>query len=153
MATQCSCLENPRDGGVWWAAVYGVAQSQTRLKRLSSSSSPIPPTPQFHFLETIIFNPLVIFSALYLHVPSHSVVSDTLWPMDCSPPGSSVHETVQVKNTRVGKHSHLQRIFPTQGSNLCLLHCRQIFLWSETLAEPYELFCTNFCVDICFQVF
>ena len=35
----CSCLENPRDGGVWWAAVYGVAQSQTRLKRLSSSSS------------------------------------------------------------------------------------------------------------------
>ena len=36
---QCSCLENPRDGGAWWAAVYGVAQSQTRLKRLGSSSS------------------------------------------------------------------------------------------------------------------
>ena len=36
---QCSCLENPRDGGAWWAAVYGVAQSQTWLKRLSSSSS------------------------------------------------------------------------------------------------------------------
>ena len=36
---QCSCLENPRDGGAWWAAVYGVAQSRTRLKRLSSSSS------------------------------------------------------------------------------------------------------------------
>ena len=36
---QCSCLENPRDGAVWWAAVYGVAQSRTRLKRLSSSSS------------------------------------------------------------------------------------------------------------------
>ena len=35
---QCSCLENPRDGGAWWAAVYGVAQSWTRLKRLSSSS-------------------------------------------------------------------------------------------------------------------
>ena len=33
---QCSCLENPRDGGIWWASVYGVAQSQTRLKRLSS---------------------------------------------------------------------------------------------------------------------
>ena len=32
---QCSCLENPRDGGTWWAAVYGVAQSQTRLKWLS----------------------------------------------------------------------------------------------------------------------
>ena len=36
---QCSCLENPRDGGAWWAAVYGVAHSWTRLKRLSSSSS------------------------------------------------------------------------------------------------------------------
>ena len=34
---QYSCLENPRDGGAWWAAVYGVAQSRTRLKRLSSS--------------------------------------------------------------------------------------------------------------------
>ena len=36
---QCSCLENPRDGGAWWAAVYGVAQNRTWLKRLSSSSS------------------------------------------------------------------------------------------------------------------
>ena len=36
---QYSCLENPRDGGAWWAAAYGVAQSRTRLKRLSSSSS------------------------------------------------------------------------------------------------------------------
>ena len=34
---QCSCLENPRDGGAWWAAVYGVAQSRTWLKRPSSS--------------------------------------------------------------------------------------------------------------------
>ena len=39
---QCSCLENPRDGGAWWAAVYGVAQSRTRLKRLSSSSLAVP---------------------------------------------------------------------------------------------------------------
>ena len=36
---QCSCLESPRDGRAWWAAVYGVAQSRTRLKWLSSSSS------------------------------------------------------------------------------------------------------------------
>ena len=36
---QCSCLENPRHVKAWWAAVYGVAQSRTRLKRLSSSSS------------------------------------------------------------------------------------------------------------------
>ena len=36
---QCSCLENPRDGGAWWAAIHGVTQSRTRLKWLSSSSS------------------------------------------------------------------------------------------------------------------
>ena len=39
---QYSCLENPMDGGAWWAAVYGVAQSRTRLKRLSCSSRHIP---------------------------------------------------------------------------------------------------------------
>ena len=38
---QGSCLENPRDGGAWWAAIYGVAQSRTGLKRLSSNSSNI----------------------------------------------------------------------------------------------------------------
>ena len=36
---QCSCLEKPRDGGAWWAAIYGVTQSRTWLKWLSSSSS------------------------------------------------------------------------------------------------------------------
>ena len=36
---QYSCLENPMDGAAWWADVYGVTQSRTRLKRLSSSSS------------------------------------------------------------------------------------------------------------------
>ena len=35
---QCSCLENPKDGGAWWSVIYGVAQSRTRLKWLSSSS-------------------------------------------------------------------------------------------------------------------
>ena len=38
---QCSCLENPRDRGAWWAAIYGIAQSWTQLKRLSSSSSSV----------------------------------------------------------------------------------------------------------------
>ena len=54
---QRSCLENPRDGGALWAAIYGVAQSWTRLTRLSSSSRA---TISVHF--------------------SHSVVSDTLVP-------------------------------------------------------------------------
>ena len=45
---QCSCLENPRDGGAWWASVYGVIQSWTGLKRLSSSSS----SPVYKSAET-----------------------------------------------------------------------------------------------------
>ena len=48
---QCSCLENPRDRGAWWAAVYGVTQSQTWLKRLSSSSSSMIETHYFFFLS------------------------------------------------------------------------------------------------------
>ena len=39
---QCSCLENPRDGGAWWAAVYGVTQSRTQLKRLSKDPESLP---------------------------------------------------------------------------------------------------------------
>ena len=46
---QGSCLVSPRDGGAWWAAVYGVAQSRTRLKRLSSSSS----SSNIHFVSLI----------------------------------------------------------------------------------------------------
>ena len=54
---QCSCLENPRDGRAWWAAVYGVAQSRTWLKRLSSNSSMdcSPPDTSVHgILQPVI---------------------------------------------------------------------------------------------------
>ena len=78
---QCSCLENPGDGGAWWAAVYGVAQSRTRLKRLSSSSSsssfPEKLSPAFALgcvlcIWTVIFSPqaltkisLSVFSSFF----------------------------------------------------------------------------------------
>ena len=51
----------------------------------------------------------------------------TLWdPMDCSPPGPSLHGDSPGKNTGIGCHALLQRIFPTQGLNPGVLHCRQI---------------------------
>ena len=54
---QCSCLENPRDGRAWWAAVCGVAQGRTRLKQLSSSSS----SSHLHLLfPFVIFFPLLL---------------------------------------------------------------------------------------------
>ena len=49
---QCSCLENARDGGAWWAAIYGITQSRTRLKWLSSSSC----------MDTIILNKMMFFN-------------------------------------------------------------------------------------------
>ena len=50
---QYSCLENPRDRGAWWAAIYGVAQSRTRLKRLSSSSSS---SSSMAYSQSFLFN-------------------------------------------------------------------------------------------------
>ena len=51
---QCSCLENPRDGGAWWAAIYGVTQSRTQLKWLSSSSSSIAEKKMNFRIDTLI---------------------------------------------------------------------------------------------------
>ena len=98
---QCSCLENPRDGGAWWAAVYGVAQSWTRLKRLSSSSRSL------RMIEGILKVKVV-----------HSCPA-LCEPIDCpcNSPG---------QNAGVGSLSLFQEIFPTQGSNPGLPHCRQI---------------------------
>ena len=67
---QCSCLENPRDGVAWWAAVYGVTQSRTRLKWLSSSSREGVPNYKInrkHALEAFLYNlSSVIFSSSYV---------------------------------------------------------------------------------------
>ena len=57
---QCSCLQNPRDRGAWWAAVYGVPKSRTRLKRLSSSSSrvlnrDITSLTKAHLVKAMVF--------------------------------------------------------------------------------------------------
>ena len=53
---QCSCLENPRDREAWWAAVYGVAQSWTRLKRLSSGTSSRITCGFYFILQAFILN-------------------------------------------------------------------------------------------------
>ena len=87
---QCSCLENPRDWGAWWEAVYGVAQSQARLKRLSSRGS------RLHFQFS-----LFTFLLQCMKVKSESEVTQSYMtlsdPMDCSLPGSSVHSIFQAR--------------------------------------------------------
>ena len=56
----CSCLENPRDGGSWWASVYGVAQSWTRLKWLSSSSSSSSSIPLYTYTTSFLSSHLLM---------------------------------------------------------------------------------------------
>ena len=62
-------------------------------------------------------------------------------PVDCSPPGSSVHGDAPGKNTGVSCHALLQGIFPTQGSNSGLSHCRQILYQLSYQGSP-KVLCT-----------
>ena len=135
---QCSCLENPRDGRAWWAAVYGVAQSQTWLKRLSSSSRFIPTPGCTYFFLSQDTSQVLILMIFFFFLKKHrykvcvcAQLLSHIWlcnPMDCGPPGSSVHGILQ---TRVGCHGLLQGTFSTQGLNLHLLHCRWIlYCWA-----------------------
>ena len=73
---QCSCLENPRDEGAWWAAVYGVAQSRTRLKRHSSSSSS----------RDIMYSIVTVVNRCCCQWPSGFLLSATPWIVACQPP-------------------------------------------------------------------
>ena len=73
---QCSCLENPRDRGAWWAAVYGVAQSWTRLKWLSSSSSYTYTMTTFSFLQNFLVFQELRMVLLFVCVVSQCLITD-----------------------------------------------------------------------------
>ena len=75
-ALQCSCLENPRDSGAWWAAVFGVAHSRTRLKRLSSSSSSSSMSVERAMPSILILSPL---SPLVLNLSQHNCLFLMSW--------------------------------------------------------------------------
>ena len=77
---QHSCLENPRDGGAWWAAVYGVAQSWTWLNRLSSSSSSNPLYGSDTEVGKVVVVPTFLANGLDWHCP--------VW-IQCKPHGLS----------------------------------------------------------------
>ena len=130
---QYSCLENPMDGGAWWAAIYGVTQSWTRLKRLSSSMHIFKDTIRMpdkkgsaaaaklllsdsmrphRWQPTRLFCPWdspgkntgvggCHFLLQCTKVKSESEVAQLYQtpsdPMDCSPPGSSIHGIFQAR--------------------------------------------------------
>ena len=92
--------KNPMHGRAWRAAVYGVAQSQTRLKQLSSSSWQVKESEVAQSCPTLCNT------------------------MDCSPPGSSVRVILQARILEWVALSSSRRS-SDQGLNLCLPHCRQ----------------------------
>ena len=76
----CSCLENPRDGGAWWATLYGVALSQTRLKWLSSSSS-IPCNILFClFLKSLFSSLFCVMLVLLTQLSFNFIFMECLFP-------------------------------------------------------------------------
>ena len=116
---QYSCLENPMDGGAWWATVHGVAKSRTRLSDL---------TLTFHSVCYSSERKAVLPSFINVRTKvseneseSRSVVYNSLQPHGLYSPWNSPGQ-----NTGVGSLSLLQGIFPTQGSSPGLPHCRWI---------------------------
>ena len=144
MATHSSVLawRIPGMGGAWWAAISGVAQSRTRLKRLSSISTSI----FIYSLFVIQLCPYVHVISIYpcLHPPIIYLSGAKLLqscltlcdPMDCSPPGSSVRGLLQARTLEWVAISSSRELFPTQGSNLGLLYLQADSLPSEPLGKP-----------------
>ena len=81
----------------------------------------------------------VIFSSVLCAVLSHSVLSNSLLPMDCSLPGTSVHGDSPGRDTGIVCHALLQGIFPNQGLNPDLPHCRRLLYHLSHQGSPYSL--------------
>ena len=115
---QWSCLENPRDRGTWWAAVYGVSQSRTRLKRLSSSSSSWEELCLLRHRRASIWNSRVSFSADRSSVPLGlpGVLASGRPTRGCVHAGSFVDDPGNPGRKRWGKRRSLER-------RLCVNDC------------------------------
>ena len=129
---QCSCLENPRDGGGWWAAIYGVVQSGTRLKRLSSSSREI---------ESIgcVCVCVCVLVCVCVCVQLLSHVLSLCDPMNCSPPGYSIYWTFQARILEwVAIFCSRGSSQPRDQTHVSCISCigRQFFTTSATWRAP-----------------
>ena len=136
---QCSCLENPRNRGDWWAAFYGVAQSQTQLKWLSSSSSSyVTPWTVAQQVPLLMgFSKQACWSGLPcpppVDLPKPGIESRSPALQEDSLPSELLGKS---KNTGVGSLSLLQSIFPTQELNQGLLPCMQILYQLSYQGNP-----------------
>ena len=118
---QCSCLENPRDGGAWWAAVYGVTQSWTRLKWLSSSSSSKEPYLMFSSISPSIFYNFCFVKAaavLWCIDTDNDYISSVNWGFWHDGESSSLHNVQRPQLSLL----HIKIAAAFYPVSICLLH-------------------------------
>ena len=144
---QCSCLENPRDGGAWWAAVYGVAQSRTRLKRLSSSSSMFIELmmPSNHL---ILCRPLLLMPSIFpsFRVFSNESVLHIRWPKYWSfsfsiSPSNEYSGLISFRMNwldLLAVEGTLKSLLQHHSSKASILQC-SAFLWSNSHIHTWLL--------------
>ena len=155
---QCSCLENPRDGRAWWAAVYGVAQSWTQLKQLSSNSSMMftglqeyltrtgESTPKIYF--TYFVHKCVTYIYVYIHRYIHThicIYTHTHTHTHTGFPGgtSGKEPTCQCRrHKRCRFHSWVRKIaWRRYGSSLqysCLENPMDRGIWQATMHGDHK---------------
>ena len=138
MATHSSILAWRMDRGAWQATVHGVTNSRTWLKQLNTTQHQEPRWsywPSDHILGPRGLVPMALFSfnrrITNMFCESRSVMSSCLWLRELYSPWNSPGQ-----NTGVGSLSLLQGIFPTQGSNPGLPHCRQILYQLSHQGSP-----------------
>ena len=145
MALGASVNANPRDGGAWWAAVYGVAQSRTRLKRLSSSRLCLCADENSSVNDVVIKLTLAAICACVLSCFSHVWLFVTLWTVARQAP--RVHGILQARILKwVAMFSSRKSSWPRDLTRIlvCLLHCRQnLYRWAtgeaQLLYKPSQL--------------
>ena len=109
---QCSCLENPRDGGAWWATIYGVAQSQTRLKWLSK-----PSLESLSGVEPCTFLSMVHWSFVRcILFPQETILEPHNWTCSLSPCLFPSHPVVllNIRRATLSPHRWLRKIDSVQ---------------------------------------
>ena len=134
---QCSCLENPRDGGAWWADICGVTQSRTRLKWLSSSSSS---RSLYKMTEIQLFWLEMSETMRVCYSLSRVQLFATPWTVAHQAPLSMEFSR---KEYWVGCHSLLQGIFSTQRSNPISCIARGLFTVWATREAQWEVIPKN----------
>ena len=119
---QCSCLENPSDGGAWWAAVYGVAQSRTRLKQLSSS-----------MFNSLLLNDQLLEKKTYL-IHLHTLRTE-----------QTLAESVHNYHGHGNQISNLLELFCNQDNEVYDFLCTVLFFFLFFFYHFFFFICGGFC--------